>query len=145
MTVGQLRKLIKESLNDYDYEDEVRESLRIFIRSYIKDNNIQTGSQLIKWRSDIFDDAKDDLTGGNNGSYWNSDKKAQEVVSKNHKLLASACYDNGVDIKDVLKRGPSYADSLIRSYVLNQNFEDILYEMADSLDEEDSSDDEFID
>ena len=69
-------------------------------------------------------DLYDEVTGDNSGAYT-CDKKASRYVRQNMDLLKKACSDCGCDVSEYIAY-PFRCDTIIRSYVFKQTFEDVV-------------------
>ena len=125
-------------MNDekYDYEAQMKEDLRDYIKEFVEWEGIKTREELEERRDDIYDRAfvSDSVTGNGSGSYFCNTWKSESALCHNLDLLGEAmaefCCEPGE-----LSKGAEWGDVTIRCYVLGQVFDSVMEEIGEGMEE----------
>lgn len=122
----------------YDY----REAMTGDVKEWIKEN-----IDLTEWTEDregleqqLNDDlwTEDSITGNASGSYYCNSYKAEESIAHNWDLLNEALDEFGENNINVIEKGAEWADVTIRCYLLESVISDVLDEMEENGDFDES-------
>lgn len=122
----------------YDYREAMTED----VKEWIKEN-----IDLTEWTEDregleqqLNDDlwTEDSITGNASGSYYCNSYKAEESIAHNWDLLNEALYEFGENNINVIEKGTEWADVTIRCYLLGSVISDVLDEMEENGDFDES-------
>lgn len=122
----------------YDYREAVTED----VKEWIKEN-----INLTEWTEDregleqqLNDDlwTEDSITGNASGSYYCNSYKAEESIAHNWDLLNEALDEFEQNNINVIKKGAEWADVIIRCYLLRSVISDVLDEMEENGDFDES-------
>lgn len=122
----------------YDYREAMTED----IKEWIKEN-----IDLTEWTEDregleqqLNDDlwTEDSITGNASGSYYCNSYKAEESIAHNWNLLNEALDEFGQNNINVIEKGAEWADATIRCYLLGSVISDVLDEMEENGDFDES-------
>lgn len=122
----------------YDY----REAMTTDVKEWIKEN-----IDLTEWTEDregleqqLNDDlwTEDSVTGNASGSYYCNSYNAEESIAHNWDLLNEALDEFGQNKINVIEKGAEWADVTIRCYLLSSIISDVLNEMEENGDFDES-------
>lgn len=122
----------------YDYREAMAED----VKEWIKEN-----IDLTEWTEDregleqqLTDDlwTEDSITGNASGSYYCNSYNAEESIAHNWNLLNEALDEFGQNNINVIKKGAEWADVIIRCYLLASVISDVLNEMEENGDFDES-------
>lgn len=122
----------------YDYREAMTED----VKEWIKEN-----IDLTEWTEDregleqqLNDDlwTEDSITGNASGSYYCNSYKAEESIAHNWDLLNEALDEFGENNINVIEKGSEWADVTIRCYLLGSVISDVLDEMEENGDFDES-------
>lgn len=122
----------------YDYREAMTED----VKEWIKEN-----IDLTEWTEDregleqqLNDDlwTKDSITGNASGSYYCNSYKAEESIAHNWDLLNEALDEFGQNDINVIKKGAEWADVTIRCYLLWSVISEVLDELEENGDFDES-------
>lgn len=122
----------------YDYREAMTED----VKEWIKEN-----IDLTEWTEDregleqqLNDDlwTEDSITGNASGSYYCNSYKAEESIAHNWDLLNEALDEFEQNNINVIKKGAEWADVTIRCYLLESVISDVLDEMEENGDFDES-------
>lgn len=122
----------------YDYREAMTED----VKEWIKEN-----IDLTEWTEDregleqqLNDDlwTEDSITGNASGSYYCNSYKAEESIAHNWDLLNEALDEFEQNNINVIKKGAEWADVIIRCYLLRSVISDVLDEMEENGDFDES-------
>lgn len=122
----------------YDYREAMTED----VKEWIKEN-----IDLTEWTEDregleqqLNDDlwTEDSITGNASGSYYCNSYKAEESIAHNWDLLNEALDEFGENNINVIEKGAEWADVTIRCYLLESVISDVLDEMEENGDFDES-------
>lgn len=122
----------------YDYREAMTED----VKEWIKEN-----IDLTEWTEDregleqqLNDDLwiEDSITGNASGSYYCNSYNAEESIAHNWDLLNEALDEFGQNNINVIKKGAEWADVTIRCYLLWSVISDVLDEMEENGDFDES-------
>lgn len=122
----------------YDYLEQVTADVRDYVEQEI---------DLTEWAGDrdgLEEKLNDDLwtcdsvTGNASGSYYCNTWKAEEALAHNWDLLNEALDEFGQNDINVIKKGAEWADVTIRCYLLGSVISDVLNEMEENGDFDES-------
>lgn len=122
----------------YDYREAMTED----VKEWIKEN-----IDLTEWTEDregleqqLNDDlwTEDSITGNASGSYYCNSYKAEESIAHNWDLLNEALNEFGENNINVIEKGAEWADVTIRCYLLWSVISDVLDEMEENGDFDES-------
>lgn len=122
----------------YDYREAMTED----VKEWIKEN-----IDLTEWTEDregleqqLNDDlwAEDSITGNASGSYYCNSYNAEESIAHNWDLLNEALDEFGQNNINVIEKGAEWADVTIRCYLLGFVISDVLDEMEENGDFDES-------
>lgn len=122
----------------YDYREAMTED----VKEWIKEN-----IDLTEWTEDregleqqLNDDlwTEDSITGNASGSYYCNSYNAEESISHNWDLLNEALDEFGQNNINVIEKGAEWADVTIRCYLLGFVISDVLDEMEENGDFDES-------
>lgn len=122
----------------YDYREAMTED----IKEWIKEN-----IDLTEWTEDregleqqLNDDlwTEDSITGNASGSYYCNSYKAEESIAHNWDLLNEALDEFEQNNINVIEKGAEWADVIIRCYLLRSVISDVLDEMEENGDFDES-------
>lgn len=122
----------------YDYREAMTED----IKEWIKEN-----IDLTEWTEDregleqqLNDDlwTEDSITGNASGSYYCNSYKAEESIAHNWNLLNEALDEFEQNNINVIEKGAEWADVTIRCYLLESVISDVLDEMEENGDFDES-------
>lgn len=122
----------------YDYREAMTED----VKEWIKEN-----IDLTEWTEDregleqqLNDDlwTEDSITGNASGSYYCNSYKAEESIAHNWDLLNEALDEFGQNDINVIKKGAEWADVTIRCYLLWSVISEVLDEMEENGDFDES-------
>lgn len=122
----------------YDYREAMVED----VKEWIKEN-----IDLTEWTEDregleqqLNDDlwTEDSITGNASGSYYCNSYKAEESIAHNWNLLSEALDEFGQNNINVIEKGAEWADVTIRCYLLSSIISDVLDEMEENGDFDES-------
>ena len=122
----------------YDYKEAMTED----VKEWIKEN-----IDLTEWTEDregleqqLNDDlwTEDSITGNASGSYYCNSYNAEESIAHNWDLLNEALDEFGQNDINVIKKGAEWADVTIRCYLLESVISDVLNEMEENGDFDES-------
>lgn len=122
----------------YDYREAMTED----VKEWIKEN-----VDLTEWTEDregleqqLNDDlwTEDSITGNASGSYYCNSYNAEESIAHNWDLLNEALDEFGQNNINVIKKGAVWADVTIRCYLLGSVIFDVLNEMEENGDFDES-------
>lgn len=122
----------------YDY----RESMTEDVKEWIKEN-----IDLTEWTEDregleqqLNNDlwTEDSITGNASGSYYCNSYNAEESIAHNWDLLNEALDEFGQNNINVIKKGAEWADVTIRCYLLESVISNVLDEMEENGDFDES-------
>lgn len=122
----------------YDYREAMTED----VKEWIKEN-----IDLTEWTEDregleqqLNDDlwTEDSITGNASGSYYCNSYNAEESIAHNWDLLNEALDEFGQNNINVIKKGAEWADVTIRCYLLWSVISDVLNEMEENGDFDES-------
>lgn len=122
----------------YDYREAMTED----VKEWIKEN-----IDLTEWTEDregleqqLNDDlwTEDSITGNASGSYYCNSYKAEESIAHNWDLLNEALDEFGQNNINVIEKGAEWADVTIRCYLLGFVISDVLDEMEENGDFDES-------
>lgn len=122
----------------YDYREAMTED----VKEWIKEN-----IDLTEWTEDregleqqLNDDlwTEDSITGNASGSYYCNSYKAEESIAHNWDLLNEALDEFGQNNINVIEKGAERADVTIRCYLLRSVISDVLNEMEENGDFDES-------
>lgn len=122
----------------YDYREAMTED----VKEWIKEN-----IDLTEWTEDrerleqqLNDDlwTEDSITGNASGSYYCNSYKAEESIAHNWDLLNEALDEFGQNNINVIEKGAEWADVTIRCYLLWSVISDVLDEMEENGDFDES-------
>lgn len=122
----------------YDYREAMTED----VKEWIKEN-----INLTEWTEDregleqqLNDDlwTEDSITGNASGSYYCNSYKAEESIAHNWDLLNEALDEFGENNINVIEKGAEWADVTIRCYLLGPVISDVLDEMEENGDFDES-------
>lgn len=122
----------------YDYREAMTED----VKEWIKEN-----IDLTEWTEDregleqqLNDDlwTEDSITGNASGSYYCNSYNAEESIAHNWDLLNEALDEFGQNGINVIKKGAEWADVTIRCYLLWSVISDVLNEMEENGDFDES-------
>lgn len=122
----------------YDYREAMTED----VKEWIKEN-----IDLTEWTEDregleqqLNDDlwTEDSITGNASGSYYCNSYNAEESIVHNWNLLNEALDEFGQNNINVIEKGAEWADVIIRCYLLRSVISDVLNEMEENGDFDES-------
>lgn len=122
----------------YDYREAMTED----VKEWIKEN-----IDLTEWTEDregleqqLNDDlwTEDSITGNASGSYYCNSYKAEESIAHNWNLLNEALDEFEQNNINVIEKGAEWADVIIRCYLLRSVISDVLDEMEENGDFDES-------
>lgn len=122
----------------YDYREAMTEDVKEWIKQNI---------DLTEWTEDregleqqLNDDlwTEDSITGNASGSYYCNSYKAEESIAHNWNLLNEALDEFGQNNINVIEKGAEWADVTIRCYLLSSVISDVLDEMEENGDFDES-------
>lgn len=122
----------------YDYREAMTED----VKEWIKEN-----VDLTEWTEDregleqqLNDDlwTEDSITGNASGSYYCNSYNAEESIAHNWDLLNEALDEFGQNNINVIEKGAEWADVTIRCYLLGFVISDVLDEMEENGDFDES-------
>lgn len=122
----------------YDYREAMTED----VKEWIKEN-----INLTEWTEDregleqqLNDDlwTEDSITGNASGSYYCNSYNAEESIAHNWNLLSEALDEFGQNNINVIEKGAEWADVTIRCYLLGFVISDVLNEMEENGDFDES-------
>lgn len=122
----------------YDYREAMTED----VKEWIKEN-----IDLTEWTEDregleqqLNDDlwTEDSITGNASGSYYCNSYKAEESIAHNWDLLNEALDEFGQNDINVIKKGAEWADVTIRCYLLWSVISEVLDELEENGDFDES-------
>lgn len=122
----------------YDYREAMTEDVKEWIKQNI---------DLTEWTEDregleqqLNDDlwTEDSITGNASGSYYCNSYKAEESIAHNWNLLNEALDEFEQNNINVIKKGAEWADVTIRCYLLGFVISDVLDEMEENGDFDES-------
>lgn len=122
----------------YDYREAMTED----VKEWIKEN-----IDLTEWTEDregleqqLNDDlwTEDSITGNASGSYYCNSYKAEESIAHNLDLLNEALDEFGQNDINVIKKGAEWADVTIRCYLLWSVISEVLDELEENGDFDES-------
>ena len=122
----------------YDYREAMTED----VKEWIKEN-----IDLTEWTEDrerleqqLNDDlwTEDSITGNASGSYYCNSYNAEESIAHNWNLLNEALDEFGQNNINVIEKGAEWADVTIRCYLLSSVISDVLDEMEENGDFDES-------
>lgn len=122
----------------YDYREAMTED----VKEWIKEN-----IDLTEWTEDregleqqLNDDlwTEDSITGNASGSYYCNSYNAEESIAHNWNLLNEALDEFGQNDINVIEKGAEWADVTIRCYLLESVISDVLDEMEENGDFDES-------
>lgn len=122
----------------YDYREAMTED----VKEWIKEN-----IDLTEWTEDregleqqLNDDlwTEDSITGNASGSYYCNSYKAEESIAHNWDLLNEALDEFEQNNINVIKKGAEWTDVIIRCYLLGSVISDVLDEMEENGDFDES-------
>lgn len=122
----------------YDYREAMTED----VKEWIKEN-----IDLTEWTEDregleqqLNDDlwTEDSITGNASGSYYCDSYNAEESIAHNWDLLNEALDEFGQNNINVIEKGDELADVTIRCYLLGSVISDVLDEMEENGDFDES-------
>lgn len=122
----------------YDYREAMTED----VKEWIKEN-----IDLTEWTEDregleqqLNDDlwTEDSITGNASGSYYCNSYKAEKSIAHNWDLLNEALDEFGENNINVIEKGAEWADVTIRCYLLESVISDVLDEMKENGDFDES-------
>lgn len=122
----------------YDYREAMTED----VKEWIKEN-----IHLTEWTEDregleqqLNDDlwTEDSITGNASGSYYCNSYKAEESIAHNWDLLNEALDEFGQNNINVIEKGTEWADVTIRCYLLGSVISNVLDEMEENGDFDES-------
>lgn len=122
----------------YDYREAMTED----VKEWIKEN-----IDLTEWTEDregleqqLNDDlwTEDSITGNASGSYYCNSYKAEESIAHNWDLLNEALDEFEQNNINVIEKGAEWADVTIRYYLLGSVISDVLDEMEENGDFDES-------
>lgn len=122
----------------YDYREAMTED----VKEWIKEN-----IDLTEWTEDregleqqLNDDlwTEDSITGNASGSYYCNSYKAEESIAHNWDLLNEALDEFEQNNINVIEKGAEWADVTIRCYLLGFVISDVLDEMEENGDFDES-------
>lgn len=122
----------------YDYREAMTED----VKEWIKEN-----IDLTEWTEDregleqqLNDDlwTEDSITGNASGSYYCNSYKAEESIAHNWDLLNEALDEFGENNINVIKKGAEWADMTIRCYLLWSVISEVLDELEENGDFDES-------
>lgn len=122
----------------YDYREAMTED----VKEWIKEN-----IDLTEWTEDregleqqLNDDlwTEDSITGNASGSYYCNSYKAEESIAHNWDLLNEALDEFEQNNINVIEKGAEWADVIIRCYLLRSVISDVLDEMEENGDFDES-------
>lgn len=122
----------------YDYREAMTED----VKEWIKEN-----IDLTEWTEDrerleqqLNDDlwTEDSITGNASGSYYCNSYKAEESIAHNWDLLNEALDEFEQNNINVIEKGAEWADVTIRCYLLMSVISDVLDEMEENGDFDES-------
>lgn len=122
----------------YDYREAMTED----VKEWIKEN-----IDLTEWTEDregleqqLNDDlwTEDSVTGNASGSYYCNSYNAEESIAHNWDLLSEALDEFGQNDINVIEKGAEWADVTIRCYLLGYVISDVLDEMEENGDFDES-------
>lgn len=122
----------------YDYREAMTED----VKEWIKEN-----IDLTEWTEDregleqqLNDDlwTEDSITGNASGSYYCNSYNAEESIAHNWDLLNEALDEFGQNNINVIEKGAEWADVTIRCYLLGFVISDVLDEMEENGDFDES-------
>lgn len=122
----------------YDYREAMTED----VKEWIKEN-----IDLTEWTEDregleqqLNDDlwTEDSITGNASGSYYCNSYKAEESIAHNWDLLNEALDEFGQNNINVIEKGAEWVDVTIRCYLLGSVISDVLDEMEENGDFDES-------
>lgn len=122
----------------YDYREAMTED----VKEWIKEN-----IDLTEWTEDregleqqLNDDlwTEDSITGNASGSYYCNSYNAEESIAHNWNLLNEALDEFGQNNINVIEKGAEWADVTIRCYLLGFVISDVLNEMEENGDFDES-------
>lgn len=122
----------------YDYREAMTED----VKEWIKEN-----IDLAEWTEDregleqqLNDDlwTEDSITGNASGSYYCNSYNAEESIAHNWNLLNEALDEFGQNNINVIEKGAEWADVTIRCYLLESVISDVLDEMEENGDFDES-------
>lgn len=122
----------------YDYREAMTEDVKEWIKQNI---------DLTEWTEDregleqqLNDDlwTEDSITGNASGSYYCNSYKAEESIAHNWNLLNEALDEFEQNNINVIEKGAEWADVIIRCYLLGFVISDVLDEMEENGDFDES-------
>ena len=122
----------------YDYREAMTED----VKEWIKEN-----INLTEWTEDregleqqLNNDlwTEDSITGNASGSYYCNSYNAEESIAHNWNLLNEALDEFGQNNINVIEKGAEWADVTIRCYLLSSVISDVLNEMEENGDFDES-------
>lgn len=122
----------------YDYREAMTED----VKEWIKEN-----INLTEWTEDregleqqLNDDlwTEDSITGNASGSYYCNSYNAEESIAHNWNLLSEVLDEFGQNNINVIEKGAEWADVTIRCYLLGFVISDVLNEMEENGDFDES-------
>lgn len=122
----------------YDYREAMTEDVKEWIKQNI---------DLTEWTEDregleqqLNDDlwTEDSITGNASGSYYCNSYKAEESIAHNWNLLNEALDEFEQNNINVIEKGAEWADVTIRCYLLESVISDVLDEMEENGDFDES-------
>lgn len=122
----------------YDYREAMTED----VKEWIKEN-----IDLTEWTEDregleqqLNDDlwTEDSITGNASGSYYCNSYKAEESIAHNWDLLNEALDEFEQNNINVIEKGAEWTDVIIRCYLLRSVISDVLDEMEENGDFDES-------
>lgn len=122
----------------YDYREAMTED----VKEWIKEN-----IDLTEWTEDregleqqLNNDlwTEDSITGNASGSYYCNSYNAEESIAHNWDLLNEALDEFGQNNINVIEKGAEWADVIIRCYLLRSVISDVLDEMEENGDFDES-------
>lgn len=122
----------------YDYREAMTED----VKEWIKEN-----IDLTEWTEDregleqqLNDDlwTEDSITGNASGSYYCNSYNAEESIAHNWDLLNEALDEFGQNNINVIKKGAEWTDVTIRCYLLGSVISNVLDEMEENGDFDES-------
>ena len=121
----------------YDYYEEVKNDVRIYIReNYSEEEQKEKLQDREEWEGELNDELwiEDNVTGNASGSYTFNTYRAEENLCHNMDLLEEALNEFGCGI-EYLKKGAEACDVTIRCYLLGVSIYEVLNELEEDMEE----------
>ena len=122
----------------YDYREAMTEDVKQWITDEINLADWTEDREGLEQQlnNDLW--TADSVTGNASGSYYCNSYKAEESIAHNWDLLNEALDEFGQNNINVIEKGAEWADATIRCYLLGSVISDVLDEMEENGDFDES-------